>query len=175
VPTLDLPRDELLAFADSTSARFSNPYIKHKLLDIALNSCSKFETRCLPSILDYQDRFGKAPTYLTFAFAAFIAFYRVEEENGQYRGARGTGDRYGVRDDTTVLRFFADIWTKKDARAIVGAALSNTSLWRGKDLTRIPGLADAVAAHLDRIMKLGARKAVELLISENPYTKINER
>ena len=29
IPTLDLPRDELLSYANSVVERFSNPYIKH--------------------------------------------------------------------------------------------------------------------------------------------------
>ena len=42
VPTLDLPKDELLAYANSVVERFGNPYIKHYLSDISLNSVSKF-------------------------------------------------------------------------------------------------------------------------------------
>jgi tagaturonate reductase len=36
IPTLDLPKDELVQFAADVKDRFRNPYIKHKLLDISL-------------------------------------------------------------------------------------------------------------------------------------------
>ena len=53
IPTLDLPKDELESYAKSVLERFGNPYIKHYLTSIALNSVSKFKVRVLPSILEY--------------------------------------------------------------------------------------------------------------------------
>ena len=52
IPTLDLPKDDLMQFAAAVKDRFSNPYIKHRLLDISLNSCSKWCARCMPTLLD---------------------------------------------------------------------------------------------------------------------------
>ena len=56
--------------------RFSNPYIKHYLSSIALNSVSKFKVRVLPSILTYIERFGKIPPTLVFSLAKLIEFYQ---------------------------------------------------------------------------------------------------
>ena len=81
IPTLDLPRDELLSYANDVITRFSNPYIKHYLSSIALNSVSKFKVRVLPSILEYEKRFGKAPKTLIFAFAKLLEFYRTDMTN----------------------------------------------------------------------------------------------
>ena len=81
IPTLDLPRDELVDYANNVLIRFSNPYIKHYLSSIALNSVSKFKVRVLPSILEYNKRFGKLPETLTFAFAKLIEFYRTDMTN----------------------------------------------------------------------------------------------
>ena len=81
IPTLDLPRDELTDYANNVLIRFSNPYIKHYLSSIALNSVSKFKVRVLPSILEYNKRFGKLPETLTFAFAKLIEFYRTDMTN----------------------------------------------------------------------------------------------
>ena len=67
---VDLAGDELLAgkstkiewfkpvFADDVLTRFANPYIKHYLSSIALNSVSKFKVRVLPSITEYIKRFN---------------------------------------------------------------------------------------------------------------------
>lgn len=45
IPVLDLPHDELTQFANDVIERFKNPFIKHLLLSIALNSVSKFKVR----------------------------------------------------------------------------------------------------------------------------------
>ena len=81
VPTLDLPEDELKYYANSVLERFANPYIKHYLSSIALNSVSKFKVRVLPSILEYRNRFGKNPPTLIKAFAALLDFYKTDMTN----------------------------------------------------------------------------------------------
>ena len=81
IPTLDLPRDELVAYAKGVIERFENPYIKHYLSSIALNSVSKFKVRVLPSILEYIKRFNKMPETLIFSFAKLIDFYRTDMTN----------------------------------------------------------------------------------------------
>jgi len=81
IPTLDLPREELVDYAKSVIERFENPYIKHYLSAIALNSVSKFKVRVLPSILEYIKRFGKMPETLLFSFAKLIDFYRTDMTN----------------------------------------------------------------------------------------------
>ena len=81
IPTLDLPKEELIEYANSVITRFSNPYIKHYLSSIALNSVSKFKVRVLPSIKEYINRFGKMPETLIFSFAKLIDFYRTDMTN----------------------------------------------------------------------------------------------
>ncbi len=110
IPTLDLPRDELLEYADNVLTRFANPYIKHYLSSIALNSVSKFKVRVLPSILEYIKRFGKMPETLLFSFAKLIDFYRTDMTN----------------DDADVTAFMKT--------ASVKDILANTVLW-GEDLS----------------------------------------
>ena len=110
IPTLDLPRDELLEYADNVLTRFANPYIKHYLSSIALNSVSKFKVRVLPSILEYIKRYNKMPETLIFSFAKLIEFYRTDMTN----------------DDKDVTAFMKT--------ASVKEILANTSLW-GEDLS----------------------------------------
>ncbi|MBR5219118.1 MAG: tagaturonate reductase [Clostridia bacterium] len=110
IPTLDLPREELLEYAESVITRFSNPYIKHYLSSIALNSVSKFKVRVLPSILEYIKRYDKMPETLIFSFAKLIDFYRTDMTN----------------DDKDVCEFMKT--------ASVKEILANKSLW-DEDLT----------------------------------------
>ena len=81
IPTLDLPKDELESYAKSVIERFSNPYIKHYLSSIALNSVSKFKVRVLPSILEYVKRYNKTPKTLVFSLAKLIEFYKTGTPN----------------------------------------------------------------------------------------------
>ena len=110
IPTLDLPRDELVEYANNVITRFSNPYIRHMLISIALNSVSKFKVRVLPSILEYIKRFDKMPNTLLFSFAKLIDFYMTDMTN----------------DDPSVTAFMKS--------ATVGEILANEKLW-GEDLS----------------------------------------
>ncbi len=105
IPTLDLPKNELIEYADNVLLRFSNPYIKHYLSSIALNSVSKFKVRVLPSILEYIKRFNKMPKALIFSFAKLIDFYRTDMTN----------------DATEIVEFMKN--------ATVEEILSNERLW----------------------------------------------
>ena len=148
IPTLDLPKDDLLSFAASVNDRFMNPFIKHRLLDISLNSCSKFCARCLPSLLEYKEQSGKLPTHLVFSLAAFIRFYKVVKDGDGYVGTRENGQTYPVRDDAAVLSFFENVWADGTPETIAQSVLSNTAFWDGRDLTKVEGLCEAVAGCL---------------------------
>ena len=164
IPTLDLPREELESFAAAVNDRFANPYIKHNLLDIALNSCSKFNARCLPSLLGYVEEKGKLPKCLTFSLAAFIKFYQGEWKDGVYTGTRKDGTQYPLRDDEAVIRFFADAWAENDAEKTAESVLSSKDFWSGKDLTEVPGLKDAVAGYLKEMDKKEIKEIMAELI-----------
>jgi Mannitol-1-phosphate/altronate dehydrogenases len=81
IPTLDMPFEELNRFADDVVERFRNPFVKHYLTSIVLNSVSKFQVRVLPSILEYNKRNNELPKRLVFSLAALIDFYRNGEPN----------------------------------------------------------------------------------------------
>lgn len=164
IPTLDLPRAELMQFAADVKDRFRNPYIKHRLLDISLNSCAKWCARVLPSLLEYVGTQGALPRALTFSLAAFIQFYKGTMEDGVYTGRRADGTTYTIRDDADVLAFFAAVWAKGGSRAVAEAVLGNAAFWGGKDLTQVPGLIDAVAGYLDAMAEQPVRDVVASLL-----------
>ena len=80
IPTLG-HEEEDIPFGNAVLERFANPFVKHQLLSIALNSVSKFKARVLPTILEYREQRGELPDCLTFSLAALIAFYRTDETN----------------------------------------------------------------------------------------------
>lgn len=140
IPMLDLSKEELTAFAEEVFDRFRNPFLKHQLSSIALNSVAKFKVRVLPSLLQYVDDKKELPTNLTFALAALIRFYQ-----GEFNGKA-----LPVMDDAPVLERFKEIWTNNDLGEVVKATLSEISFW-GTDLTEVSGLTDAVTKALKEI------------------------
>ena len=80
IPTIGDTEDNR-RFGEAVLERFSNPFIRHMLLSIALNSVSKFKARVLPTILEYKETFGSYPQALVFSLAALIAFYRTDDAN----------------------------------------------------------------------------------------------
>lgn len=161
IPTLTLPKDDLENFAQAVLTRFFNPYVKHALLSISLNSVSKWRARCMPSFLAYVKQEGRLPKHLTFSLAALLAFYTGSEiRDKALIGHRGDQE-YKILDDASVLEFFAAN-SGKEAGKYARAVLSNESFW-GQDLCEVPGALEAVAGYLRQIRENGMRKAVEAL------------
>lgn len=78
IPTLDMPQQELVQYAQDILERFKNPYIHHKLSAISLNSVSKFKVRILPTIMEYKRKFGTYPANLCYAFSKLLEFYKTD-------------------------------------------------------------------------------------------------
>lgn len=137
IPTLDLPKDELIQFANDVIERFQNPFIKHYLLSIALNSVSKYQVRVLPSVLEYIKENNKEPKCLVFSLAALIAFYRTDAAN----------------DNPDVMEFMKT--------ASVDDILSKEEYW-GTDLSM---LKDSINGYLKSIEEKGIRAAMEEVVN----------
>jgi tagaturonate reductase len=172
IPTLDLPENELLEFAKAVSERFANPFIKHYLLSISLNSTSKFKTRVLPSIIEYVERKGKIPQTLAFSLAALIAFYRGTEISGNVlKGSRNTGteagNQYDINDDKDVLEMFQKLWKAYESGSmkineLTSTVLSGVDMW-GLDLNTISGFTAMVAGYLQKIVAEGVAVVMQQL------------
>ncbi|MDY5868992.1 MAG: tagaturonate reductase [Lachnospiraceae bacterium] len=159
IPTLSLPEKDLVDFAEAVTTRFNNPYVKHALLSISLNSVSKWRARCMPSFLGYIDKTGTLPKHLTFSLAALMAFYQGTEIRDKALIGHRNGEEYNIMDDDAVLKYFAANSTKP-SKEFAHGFLSNTAFF-GQNLTQIEGLEDTVAAYLDEIANKGMRKTME--------------
>ncbi|MDR2375786.1 MAG: tagaturonate reductase [Treponema sp.] len=173
--------EALIRFAHETLERFANPFLKHQLLSICLNSVSKFKTRVLPSILSYQKKYGRAPRALCCSLAALIVFYRGRNiTDGEMEGCRIKNQKefhYPIRDNREILQYFADIWTAPDGptmRDLVHKALSCPELW-GEDLSLYPALEDAVSAALETMLKDGIGAALLRALEEPGMEPQNNR
>ncbi|SMC86863.1 tagaturonate reductase [Sporomusa malonica] len=168
VPSIQLDKAMLTDFAESVMDRFRNPFIKHYLLSILLNSSSKFKARVLPSILDYHASHGKLPEKLTFSLAALIAVYKDGKVDGAGMQACRAQGEFVMKDDVPVLEFFAEVWGGFDgspeaACQVAEKVLANTGLW-GQDLTQVEGLTAKTGGFLYTITAHGMKAAVEQLV-----------
>ena len=137
VPTLGNTETDI-NFGKAVLERFSNPFIKHMLLSIALNSVSKFQVRVLPTILEYKEKYGAYPPALTFSMAALIAFYRTDKAN----------------DGEEIMKFMKD--------ASVADIMARQDYWGG-DITDMTGL---VETYYNLIQEEGMKAAYEQVLSE---------
>jgi tagaturonate reductase len=168
IPACDLDKEMLRTFADAVIDRFRNPYIRHYLISILLNSASKFKNRVLPSILDHQRRLGRLPRRLVFGLAALAAVYRDGKiTDGAMDARRGKG-LFTMRDDGPVLEAMAAAWREYDdtdagARRVAAAVLGNAAIW-GEDLNKVAGMTDATADNLRRICRDGMAAALAAVL-----------
>lgn len=159
-PAVDLSQDEKAKFANAVIERFSNPFVDHRLLDISLNSVSKWAVRVMPTLLDRTAAYGRPPRLLAFSLAALLRFYRGSFKNGRCVGTREeSGQEYEIRDDEYVLGFFADQWAKNKIETIVIESLQNEKLW-SKKLDTVEGLTEMVTADLKLIDTAGMKAAI---------------
>ncbi|MGL5933018.1 MAG: tagaturonate reductase [Cetobacterium sp.] len=151
IPALDMDKKELEEFKDAVINRFKNPYVKHMLMDISLNSMAKYKSRILPQVLELNNRTGKLSKKLLFSLAALIRFYK---------GVRENGDAIQLRDDKHHLDMYKELWMTNNYNEIVKAVLGLENHW-DTDLNAVEGMTDLVAKYLEMIDKVGVAKALK--------------
>ncbi len=125
-------------FAKAVFDRFKNPFIKHQLRSIALNSVSKFSVRVLPTILEYKKKSGSYPKVLSMSLAYLIYFYKNDVPNDA-----------------------EDVILKMKNNSIADI-LKDSSLWG----TDISDMLEIVTLCYEKIENLGAKGAMEWILSE---------
>lgn len=158
IPTLEGPKEELTTYANEVLSRFANPYIKHYLMSISLNSISKFQARNLPALLDYVNKYNALPKRMVFALSSLIYFYR---------GKRGQED-IALQDSPEVMEYFKTLWeqfdnSESDFGELSKKVLSEQTLW-GMDLAEVPNLSEGVSENLQSIHKNGIALALKELM-----------
>ncbi|MDP2425092.1 MAG: tagaturonate reductase [bacterium] len=114
VPTISLPEAEMTSFATSVFERYQNPFVKHQLLSIALNSISKFKSRILPTIIDFHQQ-GGFPKHALFAFAALLVFYK---------GVTHDLQTIPLQDEERFLVLFSRLWALNNISELVHGVVS---------------------------------------------------
>ena len=149
IPTIDLPRDDMYSFFNSVLLRYMNPYVRHELMSISLNSITKYKTRILPSVIDDLEK-GYFPKNAFYSFASLLVFYR---------GRRGE-EAIALSDNPEFLEFFKNEWDKVESgkekvRDLVVNTLS-LSHWE-YDLVSNKQIVDFVTESIENILKDGVK------------------
>ncbi|TXC91806.1 tagaturonate reductase [Metabacillus litoralis] len=157
IPSMNFPQEEMRQYANDVSDRFKNPFIHHYLLSISLNSISKFKTRLLPTLMDYEKKFNMLPKGIVFSLSSLIYFYRG------YRGE----EKINLIDDQDIIALFQKLWSNcnesdNSIKNLVKNILSEKSIW-GYDLTEIKYMTNSVTKHLIDISKYGMVEALQQL------------
>ena len=150
LPTLNLPEEELLKFADDVMERFRNPFVKHFVTSIMLNSFPKFKTRDLPGLKTYLERKGELPKGIVLGLAAICTYYKG--------GKRGE-DEIVPNDDPKIVESLLRLWATGDIHTVARGVLADEFIW-GEDLNQVPGLTAMLTTCLTMIHEAGMRAAI---------------
>ena len=154
LPTLNLPKEELEKFAADVMERFRNPFVKHFVTSIMLNSFPKFKTRDLPGLKTYLERKGELPQGLVLGLAAICTYYKG--------GKRGQ-DEIVPNDDPKIMGLLKELWATGDVSKVAKGVLADEFIW-GEDLNAIPGLTNLLCKDLSLIREKGMREAVKSIL-----------
>ena len=152
--TLDLPKAELQEYADSVMERFLNPFVKHFVTSIMLNSFPKYKTRDLPGLKIYLERKGELPVALVLGLAGIITYYKG--------GKRGE-DVITPNDDPKIIELLKNLWATGDTAKVAQGVLADEFIW-GENLNAVPGLTEKLAGYLNSIQASGMRATVESIL-----------
>ncbi len=154
LPTLNLPEEELRKFAGDVLERFKNPFVKHFVTSIMLNSFPKFKTRDLPGLKTYLERKGELPKGIVLGLAGICTYYK---------GGKRGDDEIVVNDDEAIKNLLVELWASGDVAAVAKGVLGAEFIW-DEDLNAVPGLTELLTADLALIQKKGMRAAVKSIL-----------
>lgn len=146
-------------FAAAVKDRFANPFIEHLWINITFQYTMKMMIRILPLLRQYYKRFNSVPTHISFGFAAYLTFMRVDHKEGANFYGRYKDINYLITDDSAA--YFEQ---HKDIIKI----LNDTNFW-GTDLAQLDGFIASVNEKYKTIAADGMLAA----LAETTISKIN--
>ena len=152
--TLDLPKDELVKFANDILERFRNPFVKHFVTSIMLNSFPKYKTRDLPGLKIYLQRKGELPAGLVLGLAGIITYYK---------GGKRGNDEIVPNDDPAIIKLLQELWATGCPETVAKGVLGAEFIW-GEDLNAVPGLTEKLTGYLKSIQEKGMLETVKTIL-----------
>ncbi|MEW9667303.1 tagaturonate reductase [Ammoniphilus sp. 3BR4] len=163
-PILDIPMAQKMPFADSVIERFLNPFNKHFLRDIALNSFYKFRTRLLPTLLETVDKEEKLPETIVFSLAALLSLYRGQKTGDNEMTCLRGEEIYTLRDQPEVVSLLSDLWAgyqgEPEQLQVIVESILGKEAWWGINLNQVPSLFESLYMHLTQILRFGMKESI---------------
>ncbi|MFV0470272.1 MAG: tagaturonate reductase [Dysgonomonas sp.] len=149
-----IPEDpqELKAFAAKILERFYNPYLKHYLKDISLNSIAKWEARDYPTVYDNY-KAGKDAKLTIFSFAALLVLYTGKSE----------AKNFTPNDTPELLEFVQSTYNPDNIRDWVAGIVANKKMWN-ENFAEIPSFIDEVTSDVAQILNKGMLETLKEII-----------
>lgn len=148
LPTIKEDPAELQAFAEKILERFYNPFIKHYLKDISLNSLSKWEARNFPTVKDNANILHKTAKLNLFSFAALLVLYSGH-----------SAIKFTPNDTPEFVNFIQDTFDKENVKKWIEGIVTNKAIWK-EDFSRIPDFTDIVSDYAQLILNKGMEQAL---------------
>ena len=133
LPYISQDQEELLAYSEAIWDRFRNPFVKHKLADISLNTIAKLNPRIIDSIISYYKAKGRIPKRLSSVLISAVINYLDSPES--------------IRDTDQVKAIFSEARKMKNPNEKADFLLSHSGLWN-LDLRSFQGLKEALLGKL---------------------------
>ena len=153
LPVIAGDRGELESFSNGILERFYNPYIRHLLQSISLNSLSKWEARNFDTVKDNWEKCRRLADYELFTFASLLALY-----------APGSG--FTPQDKERDVEFIRSNWDDTALSQTVKSVVSESGIFLRDFDEVVPGFADRVALYLGAIRRKGIDTALKEFLSE---------
>ena len=150
IPMIEEDQAELQEFASGILERFYNPYIRHLLKSISLNSLSKWEARNYPTVIDNWRKAGKVAEKELFTFAALLTLYSGKVD-------------FEPNDTPEHIEFIQKVWNNDDIHGTVKAIVENRNIWT-VDLTEVSPFVERVAKYVKDILECGMAAALKKML-----------
>lgn len=150
IPTIAENTQEVKTFAMEILERFLNPYIKHRLSSISLNSISKWEVRCWPMIWQNYQQSGQFPKLEMMGFAALLCLY-------------APGNAFIPNDEQKCIEAMQEMLAAPDKENAI-KKLCASGCFKENFETMIPGFSKAAASSYALIQDLDIENAIKLLL-----------
>ncbi len=151
IPLIEEHQEELREFAAGILERFYNPFIKHLLKSISLNSLSKWEARNYPTVKDNWTKAGRIAERECFTFAALLELYSPKS---------------GFEPDDTkeFVEYIRANWNSDDLEGTVDAIVRRSGIFT-VDFSEVVGFVPTVARYLADIEQLGMTAALDKFLA----------
>lgn len=151
LPSIDLPRDEIIQFKNDVLERFANPTIQHEWTSIMLNSMSKYKERILPVVKHYYKVNNKPPKYALFGLASLLNLYKINVTEKIFE------------DDAEFLSMYKKLFDGNHTNEEIIEQVLSLDYW-GFDFINAPGAFEYVLNCFNKIEDEGIEAAYSSLI-----------